>query len=302
MLDINFELYKVFYYVSTTLSFSEASKRLYISQSAVSQSIKLLEKRLNQSLFVRSTKKVSLTPEGEVLLHHIQPAVNLIMRGESQLLEVNSLEGGQLRIGASDTLCRYFLVPYLNRFHHLYPHVHLKVTNRSSQACCDLLSHGQVELIITNYPNPPLFGLSTVTTLKPFRDVFLANRKFFPCPENPLSLADLSTYPLLMLDRKSVSGQSLVHLFRQNHLELMPEIELNSNDLLVDLARIGLGVAYIPEYCVPADDPDLYCIPMQNEIPERKIVTAYSEDSPLSAAAKRFLDLLKEEIPSPESF
>ena len=302
MLDINFELYKVFYYVATTLSVSEASKRLYISQSAVSQSIKLLEKRLNQSLFVRSTKKVSLTPEGEVLLHHIQPAVNLIMRGESQLLEVNSLEGGQLRIGASDTLCRYFLVPYLNRFHHLYPHVHLKVTNRSSQACCDLLSHGQVELIITNYPNPPLFGLSTVTTLKPFRDVFLANRKFFPCPENPLSLADLSTYPLLMLDRKSVSGQSLVHLFRQNHLELMPEIELNSNDLLVDLARIGLGVAYIPEYCVPADDPDLYCIPMQNEIPERKIVTAYSEDSPLSAAAKRFLDLLKEEIPSPESF
>lgn len=302
MLDINFELYKVFYYVATTLSFSEASKRLYISQSAVSQSIKLLEKRLNQSLFVRSTKRVSLTPEGEVLLQHIQPAVNLIMRGESQLLEVNSLEGGQLRIGASDTLCRYFLVPYLNRFHHLYPHVHLKVTNRSSQACCELLAHGQVELIITNYPNPPLFGLSTLTTLKPFRDVFLANRNFFPCPETPLSLAELSTYPLLMLDRKSVSGQSLVHLFRQNQLELMPEIELNSNDLLVDLARIGLGVAYIPEYCVPADDPDLYCIPMQDDIPERKIVTAYSEDSPLSAAAKRFLDLLKEDIPSPESF
>ena len=105
-----------------------------------------------------------------------------------------------------------------------------------------------------------------------------------------------------MLDRKSVSGQSLVHLFRQNQLELMPEIELNSNDLLVDLARIGLGVAYIPEYCVPADDPDLYCIPMQDDIPERKIGTAYSEDSPLSAAAKRFLDLLKEDIPSPESF
>lgn len=302
MLDINFELYKVFYYVATTLSFSEASKRLYISQSAVSQSIKLLEKRLNQSLFVRSTKRVSLTPEGEILLQHIQPAVNLIMRGESQLLEVNSLEGGQLRIGASDTLCRYFLVPYLNLFHHLYPHVHLKIMNRSSQACCELLAHGQVELIITNYPNPPLFGLSTLTTLKPFHDVFLANRKFFPCPEAPLSLAELSSYPLLMLDRKSVSGQSLVHLFRQNHLELMPEIELNSNDLLVDLARIGLGVAYIPEYCIPADDPDLYCIPMLDVIPERKIVTAYSEDSPLSAAAKRFLDLLKEDIPSPESF
>lgn len=300
MLDINFELYKVFYYVATTLSFSEASKRLYISQSAVSQSIKLLEKRLNQSLFVRSTKKVSLTPEGEILLNHIEPAVNLILRGETQLLEVNSLESGQLRIGASDTLCRYFLVPYLKRFHHLYPHVHLKVTNRSSQACCDLLTQGKVELIITNYPNPPLFGIPTLTTLLPFKDVFLANRKFFPCPEKPISLAELHQYPILMLDRKSVSGQSLIHLFRQNHLELMPEIELNSNDLLVDLARIGLGVAYVPEYCAPKDDPDLYYIPIQEDIPERKIVTAYNENSPLSAAAKRFLDLLKEEVPAPE--
>lgn len=301
MLDINFELYKVFYYVATTLSFSQASKRLYISQSAVSQSIKLLEKRLNQPLFFRNTKKVSLTPEGELLLHHIEPAVNLILRGETQLLDANSLESGQLRIGASDTLCRYFLVPYLNRFHHMYPHVHLKVTNRSSQTCCDLLKQGKVELIITNYPNPPLFGISTLTILKPFKDVFLANRNFFPCPEKPVSLAGLHQYPILMLDRKSVSGQSLIQLFRQNHLELMPEIELNSNDLLVDLAKIGLGVAYVPEYCTPKDDPDMYYIPIQEEIPERKIVTAYDENTPLSAAAKRFLDLLKEDIPAPES-
>lgn len=300
MSDINFEFYKVFYYVATTLSFSEASKRLYISQSAVSQSIKMLEKRLNQQLFVRSTKKVSLTPEGELLLQHIEPAVNLILRGEGQLLEVNSLESGQLRIGASDTLCRYFLVPYLNKFHHLYPQVHLKITNRSSQACGALLEQGSVELIVTNYPNPPLFGLSTLTPLRPFRDVFLANRRFFPCPDQPISLKELSEYPILMLDRKSVSGDSLMHLFRQHQVELIPEIELNSNDLLVDLARIGLGVAYIPDYCVPTDDPDLYCIPIHEEMPERKIVTAYNENTPLSAAAKRFLDLLKESISVPE--
>ena len=77
-MDINFELYKVFYYVATSLSFSEASKKLFISQSAVSQSIKTLEKRLNQNLFIRSTKKVRLTPEGEILLRHIEPAINLI--------------------------------------------------------------------------------------------------------------------------------------------------------------------------------------------------------------------------------
>ena len=95
-MDINYELYKVFYHVATTLSFSEAANKLFISQSAVSQSIKALEKKLNQKLFIRSTKKVRLTPEGELLLRHVEPAMNLIHRGEIQLLEAS--EGvGQLQ-------------------------------------------------------------------------------------------------------------------------------------------------------------------------------------------------------------
>ena len=131
-MDINYELYKVFYYVAKTLSFSEASKCLYISQSAVSQSVKVLEKKLGQTLFIRSTKRVQLTPEGDILFKHIEPAMNLIHKGETQLLEANTLNGGQLRIAASDTICRYFLVPYLNKFHKLYPNVHIKVTNSTS--------------------------------------------------------------------------------------------------------------------------------------------------------------------------
>ena len=113
-MDINYELYKVFYYVATSLSFSEASKKLFISQSAVSQSIKTLEKKLGQPLFIRSTKRVQLTPSGTILLKHIEPAMNLISRGESQLLDSGNLGLGQLHIGASDTICRYFLVPFTN--------------------------------------------------------------------------------------------------------------------------------------------------------------------------------------------
>ena len=125
-MDINYELYKVFYHVATTLNFSEASKQLFISQSAVSQSIKTLERKLDQTLFIRSTKKVQLTPEGEILLRHIEPAMNLIQKGEAQLLDAAST-GGQIRIGASDTICRYFLVPYLEKFHKTFPNVHIKV-------------------------------------------------------------------------------------------------------------------------------------------------------------------------------
>lgn len=130
-MDISFELYKVFYYVATTLSFSEASRQLYISQSAVSQSIKALEQKLGHALFLRNKKKVTLTPEGESLLRHVEPAVNLLFEGENQILNSPSLEA-PLRIGASDTICRYFLIPYFKRFHREFPNVHIKVTNSTS--------------------------------------------------------------------------------------------------------------------------------------------------------------------------
>ena len=141
-MDINYELYKVFYHVASSLSFSEASKQLFISQSAVSQSIKVLEKKLGITLFIRSTKRVQLTPEGEILFRYVEPAVNLIQRGEAQIMESSALGGGQIRIGASDTICRYFLVPYLNRFHREHAGVHIKVTNQTSTRCVDLLESG----------------------------------------------------------------------------------------------------------------------------------------------------------------
>ena len=140
-MDINLELYKVFYYVATTLSFSEASRQLFISQSAVSQSIKTLEKKLNHPLFIRSTKKVLLTPEGELLLQHVKPALQLLDEGES-LLSGDNLLKGQLRIAASDTICRYFLIDYLQKFHQTYPDVRIKVTNSTSIGCAELLEKG----------------------------------------------------------------------------------------------------------------------------------------------------------------
>lgn len=235
ILDINYELYKVFYYVATTLSFSEASKLLFISQSAVSQSIKVLEKKLGITLFIRSTKRVQLTPEGETLLRHVEPAINLIARGEAQIMEAGTLGGGQLRIGASDTICRYFLVPYLNRFHRSFPNVHIKVTNQTSTQCVDLLESGQVDFIVTNYPNSHLSSRLQTIPIHSFHDIFIANGEYYPELENrPVHLKELLQYPILMLDRKSTTSEFLHSQFQRFQLDLVPEIELGSNDLLID--------------------------------------------------------------------
>lgn len=291
-MDINYELYKVFYHVAATLSFSEASKQLFISQSAVSQSVKVLEKKLNQTLFIRSTKKVQLTPEGEILLKHIEPAINLIQKGENQLLEANTLNGGQLRIGASDTICRYYLVPYLNRFHKAYPNVHIKVTNQTSIECAHLLENGQVDFIITNYPNSGLLSSQKVRVINEFADVFVANQEYFPLKGETVDLQKLQTYPILMLDRKSTTSEFLHHMFQKEQLDLVPEIELSSNDLLIDLARIGLGIAFVPDFCIPNNDKDLFQVKLTEKLPTRQMVVAYNENIPVSQASRQFMDML----------
>ena len=212
-MDINYELYKVFYHVAVTLSFSEASKQLFISQSAVSQSIKVLEKKLNQPLFIRSTKRVQLTPEGEILLKHIEPAMNLIRKGENQLLEAHTLNGGQLRIGASDTICRYYLVTYLNQFHKAFPNIHIKVTNHTSIECAKALENGQCDFIIANYPNSALTGGLCTRIINEFYDVFVASRQAFDLEGKTLTLNQLLDYPIMMLDRKSTTSEFLHQIF-----------------------------------------------------------------------------------------
>ena len=290
-MDINYELYKVFYYVASTLSFSEASKQLFISQSAVSQSIKALEKKLDQTLFIRSTKKVRLTTEGEILLRHIEPAISLIKRGESQLLDVGA-RGGQLHIGASDTICRYFLVPYLKQFHKKFPNVPIKVTNSTSLSCVELLEQGKVDLIVTNFPNSNLNQSYIRKTVCSFHDVFIANPAYFNLKQQEIALEDLQQYPILMLDRKSTTSEFLHNLFLQHQLELMPQIELSSNDLLIDLARIGLGIAFIPDYCLNRESKELFIVKIKEKLPARQMVTAVNPTLPIAQSTEEFLKLL----------
>ena len=293
-MDINYELYKVFYHVATSLSFSEASKQLYISQSAVSQSIKTLEKKLDQPLFIRSTKKVQLTPAGQVLLKHIEPAMNLIARGESQLLDSNTLGLGQLHIGASDTICRYFLVPYLKLFHQQFPSVPIKVTNATSLGCVDLLEQGKADLIVTNFPNIRLNQSYIQKIVCHFSDVFIANPDYFNLKQREISFKELTNYPLLMLDQKSTTSEFMHNLFLQHQLELIPEIEVSSNDLLIDLARIGLGIACIPDYCLAQESKELFTLKTKEPMPQRQLAASINPNLPISASTAEFLKLLPE--------
>ena len=294
-MDINHELYKVFYHVAKTLSFSEASKELFISQSAVSQSIKVLEKRLGQKLFIRSTKRVRLTKEGEILFSHVEPAINLISLGETRILEAKSLNGGQLSIGASDTICRYYLKPFLKEFHGRYPNVHIKVVNGTSLKCVEYLKNGIADLIVVNTPNSALGQVGKIVPVKEFRDIFVANRRAFPKLISGIqSVSELQKYPMMMLDKASTTSEFLHKLFLERHLELIPSIELASNDLLIDLARIGLGIACVPDYCIDEEgETELFVVKMKDSLPERGIAACYNDMGQTAESVFQFLNLLK---------
>ncbi|NLJ96481.1 MAG: LysR family transcriptional regulator [Clostridiales bacterium] len=291
-MDINYELYKVFYHVAKSLSFSDAAESLFISQSAVSQSIKSLEKRLNRQLFIRSTKKVSLTKEGELLLKHIEPAINLITRGENQLC-ADPKRGIQLRIGSTDTICRYYLVPYLNNFHLNHPNIHIKVSNGTSTQCARMLERNEVDVIVTNSPNSALNDLMEIIPVKEFHDVFIGRKDIFPITDNPITFKEMQSYPILMLEKRATTSMFLHNLFLENSLDLVPAIELASNDLLIDMAKIGLGIAFVPDFCIK-DLGELAIIKTEQEIPARKLVAAYNLDIPLSDVGRYFIDSLRE--------
>lgn len=293
-MNINLELYKVFYYVAKTLSFSEASKKLFISQSAVSQSIRMLEKKLDTSLFFRNTKKVTLTNEGKLLMNHIEPALNLINSGEKSIIETHTLVKGQLHIGASDTICKYFLIPYFKKFHQLYPNIHIQVTNRTSIKCVDLLKQGSVDLIVTNLPNVGITKSMESITVREFNDVFIAGNEFKQLNNKILTFKELIQYPILMLEKNTTTSQYINDIFQDYNLEINPDIELGSIDLLVDLAKIGLGISFVPEFCLSSKDKhEIFSIKTKESIPKRTLGIVINKKVPLSISSEKFIELFK---------
>jgi DNA-binding transcriptional LysR family regulator len=289
---LNYELYKVFYQVARNLNFSQAAKELYISQSAVSQNIKNLEDELNTELFIRSTKNVELTKAGQVLFEHIEPAFNLIENGEKSIKEINALKKGEIHIGANDTISKDFLLPYLNNFHQLHPEIQIQITNRTSSSCIELLQQNKVDLIISNLPNLKITDQMEVQKIYSFNDIFIAGKEFKEIMGQEQSLTMLKNYPLLMLEPKTTTRKFLDKLLSELGIEITASIELGSVDLLIEMAKIGLGIAFVPEYCLNLSSKDLFEVKIKEKLPARELAVVRMKNIPLSNAAEKFLQLL----------
>ena len=291
---VKLELYRVFKEVAETGNISLAAKNLYISQSAVSQSIKQLETALQARLFARSPRGVSLTWEGQMLYQYVRSALGLLATGEDKLSQAQQLLLGTLTIGASDTVTSFFLTPFLETFHRQHPGIRLKIVSGRSAKVLSMLRSGAVDIAFASSPSEP--GLSTWSCFAT-HSVFVAGSGYDCDFDHVYTRQEIADFPLILLERKASSRVFLEQYFLQGGITLTPEIELSSRSLLVSLAKIGLGVAGVTlEFVQDALlSGDIRLLKTDFTIPSRSVDMCTLQDVSPTAAASAFMEMVRRE-------
>ncbi len=291
-MSADLELYRVFCTVARCGSLSHAARELYISQPAVSQAMRRLEDSLGCHLFTRTSRGITLTSEGRLLYGYADKAVNLVNAAEDKLNRMRTLQSGGLMIGASDTLCQYFLLPFLEKFHFEYPEVQLQVTNRNTPETLEFLKMGKVDIAVVNLPVED--STLCVRECLEVHDIFIASNRFQHLKGKRISLEQLAREPLVLLEQTSNSRKYLDDHAAKLGVTLTPEMELNAYELLIQFTRIGLGIAcVIREFATNAlASNDMFELELDKPMPPRSIGLITLKSIPLSAAALRFIQIV----------
>lgn len=231
-------------------SFTAAAEKLFVTQPALSQQIKGLEAALGVQLLERRGRRFTVTAPGEVVLAHAERILAHWQLLQDELVALHRLAQGRLRIGTSDTICLYLLPTVVQAFRRQHPAVEIHLTNRPSREVAALLLEGALDFGIISLPvNEPLL-----------ESEFLCERtEVAVCaPDHPLAaqaqvtLAELTSYPLLLLEKGTTSRALFEQLLAQSGLS--PQItDLGSIEVMKRYAEIGLGIAVVPAMAVAAD-------------------------------------------------
>lgn len=285
---IKLEQYKIFNEAASTLSFSQAAKNLYISQSAVSQTIHALEKELNTQLFIRQNKGVTLTKEGMLLHKNITEALSLITSAENELSHHHDLTAGELIIGAGDSICENFLVDLLKTFHQRYPDIKINVINGTSLETIDYLKAGKIDIAFINLPYQE--ESIEVRSCFAIHDIFISKDQ----DDHLYSYQEIAQKDLILLEKASNSRNYIDKYFAKEGILLKPEMELGAHQLLLEFTHANLGIAcVIKEFSqTELKEHKVYEMKLKKPLPSRSIGYAYLKRKSLSVASLKFLELI----------
>lgn len=292
-MSASLDAYRVFYYVAQHRSISRAAEMLYSNQPNVTRTIKNLEQALDCTLFVRSNRGVSLTPEGEKLYAHVSVAMEQIQAGEQALEDEANLQSGVISIGTSEIALHRILLPALELFRQQHPGVRLRIYNSNSQQAVSALKDRLVDFALVTPPIDPKHGFERMN-LTTFREVPVCGASYANLAESHLTLAQLASYPLISLCKGTSTHQLYTDWFHKYGFVFAPDIEAATADQILPMVRANLGIGFIPEYAAAdaAKAGAVSILHLAETPPERTICLLKQTDMPLNIAARELERML----------
>ena len=293
-MNINFELYRVFYTVANTGNITKAAEELMISQPAISKSIKNLEEQLGGQLFIRTKRGVILTDEGKEFYNYISRAMEYIYNAENKFKDLINLNTGTIKIGVSTTLTKEFLTPYLELFHSKYPKIDIQIVTNLSTELIPKLKNGLIDIIILNIVDEVIAKDINIMECRKIQDCFVVNGSYKDLICKDLSLKDLNDYPLILQSKGSNTRKFLDNLANTYNVVLKPIMELASYSLVVEFSKIGLGIGYVTKDYIKNElkNKELFILNIKENIPKRSIGIATSKTHLPSFSAKKLIEII----------
>lgn len=293
-MNIDFELYRIFYVVANHCNITKASEELNISQPAISKSIKNLEEQLGGQLFIRTKRGVILTEEGKEFYNYIKQAIEYINNAENKFTDLINLEAGCIKIGISTTLTKEFLLPFLEEFHSLHPKINIQIITDLTSSLMTKLKNGLIDIIILNLTDKSYGNDIDIIKCRKINDCFVANNKYKDLIGKEMSLKDLNNYPLILQAKGSNTREFLDNIARENGITLKPNIELASYSLVVDFSKIGLGIGYATKEYIKEElkNEELFELKIKDKIPSRYIGIALSKNHVPNFSTKKLIEII----------
>lgn len=286
---ISYDYYRIFYYVAKYGNFTQAAKALMNNQPNITRTIKNLESELGCTLFVRSNRGVTLTPEGERLYVHISAAMGHIQAGEEEISLERTLQKGLVTIGSSEIALRCFLLPVLKSFRQKHPGVRLRVFNHSTPQALSALKSGLIDIAVITTPLGDMSGLSC-SEIKKIRETAVCGAAFPELIGRKVALSELSNYPVISLGEKTKTYEMYSEWFSENGCKFSPDIEAATADQILPMVMNDLGIGFVPEEFLGeyVELKEINQIQLNEEIPCRNICCLKKADLSLTIAAKEF--------------
>ena len=289
----NLEQYKTFYYIAKLSSITAAAGALFVSQSAVSQSLKALETEIGCKLFERLSKGVRLTPEGKLLYHYVSLGWENLMEGEKKLKEMIDGESGEIKIGASDMTLRFYLLEQIEKFKKKYPKIKINVTNAPTPDTLKQLKEGTIDFGAVSSPLSKKADIN-IYPVKHIREIFIAGEKFIELRDRIVSLKELSQYPIVCLEKNTSTRKAIDLFMAENGVLLEPDFEISTSDLIVNFAERNMGIGVVMEDFAKQSisSGKVFRLQLEKEMTPRNICIITGKNSGISIAGQRFLDMI----------